>query len=355
MEQAYWLAWYQIAGVGAVTLKRLWQSFGSLSEAWHASIAELARVDGIGGKTLEQIDQTRRSLDPHQFYTEHRQHNPQLWCPIDPDYPPLLWEIPDPPPLLYWQGSLTNWQNLPAVAIVGTRQPTKYGRMWAYRLGKALAEAGFIIVSGLAEGIDAEAHRGCLDTNGKAIAVVGTSLERVYPPQHRALFERISRQGLALSEYPYGTVTDKYSFPRRNRIIAGLTRATLVIEAPAKSGALITAHQANDYGREVYALPNSIEVESARGCLELIAKGANVILGIDELLTALGSLPQLDRPITDPLQQQIYALLPTNSSISVDAIAEASQLPIGQLSALLLEMEIAGLVKNCGGMYYQKL
>jgi DNA protecting protein DprA len=321
MEQAYWLAWSQIPGIGSVTLKRLWQRFGSLERAWFADQSQITQVHGIGLQTGAEIAKARQTLDPLALYTQHCQLNPQFWTPADPQYPRLLREIPDPPPILYWQGQLTQWQESQTIAIVGTRHPTKYGKAWAYKLGKALAENGFVVVSGLAEGIDGEAHRGCLSARGQAIAVIGTSLEKIYPPQHRQLSAQISAQGLILSEYPYGTETDKSFFPRRNRIIAGLCRATLVIEAPAKSGALITAHQANDYGREVYALPNSVEINEARGCLALIAKGAGVILGVDELLTALGTMPQLDRqlegypsPAPDTLRLVPAALSSSTSS-----------------------------------------
>ncbi len=362
MEQAYWLAWSQISGIGAVTLKRLWQTFGSLEQAWQAEREQIVQVSGIGAQTWAEIHKARHTVDPLALYHQHCQRNPQFWTPADPQYPRLLLEIPDPPPILYWQGQLTRWAETQTVAIVGTRQPTAYGKAWAYKLGKALAEAGFVIVSGLAEGIDGEAHRGCLSAHGQAIAVIGTSLEKVYPPQNRQLTEQVRSQGLILSEYPHGTETDRYSFPRRNRIIAGLCRATLVIEAPAKSGALITAHQANSYGRDVYALPNRVEVPTARGCLELIAKGAGVILGIEELLEALGTMPLLDRlerpaeqpNLSDPRQEQIWQTLPPVGSLSLDAIAERSGLPAGELSALLLQMELLGLVQNCGGMQYSR-
>jgi len=393
MEQAYWLAWSQINGIGSVTLKRLWQSFGSLERAWYADQTQITQVHGIGLQTWSEIVKARQTVDPLAVYKQHCQLNPQFWTPADPQYPRLLLEIPDPPPILYWQGQLTQWQESQTVAVVGTRHPTKYGRAWAYTLGKALAENGFVVVSGLAEGIDGEAHRGCLSSQGQAIAVIGTSLEKIYPPQHRQLLAQIRSQGLILSEYPYGTATDKSCFPRRNRIIAGLCRATLVIEAPAKSGALITAHQAIDYGREVYALPNSVEIREARGCLELITKGAGVILGVDELLTSLGSMPYLDRQseaypspviprvsissrgnsslqsssnslptsppktspdLIDPLHQQIWQLLPNSGSLSLDAIADQISLPTGQLSAVLLQMELLGIIKNCGGMQYSR-
>lgn len=382
MEQAYWLAWSGVKGVGAVLLKRIYQHFGSMETAWQADDRELGTIQGIGDQAIEGRQSQRQSLDPIEAYHKHLQTNPQLWTPSDDLYPRLLWEIADPPPILYWQGQMTKWIESKTVAIVGTRQPTNYGKYWASKLGKALAEAGFVVVSGLAEGIDGYAHQGCLQSQGEVIAVIGTGFDKVYPPTNRQLCAQIAQRGLILTEYAHGTAVDKSFFPRRNRIIAGLCRTTLVIEAPQKSGALITAHQANDYGRDVYALPNGIEVTEARGCLELIARGAGLILGVEELLSALGEMPQLDQPqldrkspvksalkakhrstkppsvspptISDPLHQRIYDVIPAQDSVALDQIAEKLDIPFDQLSANLMYMELLGLVQNNGAMQYRR-
>ncbi|RMF69188.1 MAG: DNA-protecting protein DprA, partial [Cyanobacteria bacterium J069] len=280
-ERAYWLAWSQIAGVGPTLLLRIYRHFGTLAAAWAASAAALEAVDGIGDMTARTIAAERLALDPAALWATHQQDNPDVWTPADADYPRLLLEIPGPPPLLYYRGQVALAENrgeVGLVAIVGTRHPSSYGERWTYRLVEALVQAGFTIVSGLAEGIDAIAHQACLDAGGRTIAVLGTGVNRVYPPSNRALAQQIDRQGLILSEYPRGTGPDRTHFPSRNRIIAGLCRATLVIEAGSKSGALITARVANDYGREVYALPGSLDNPQSRGCLEIIAGGAQIIL-----------------------------------------------------------------------------
>jgi DNA processing protein len=383
MEQAYWLAWSGVKGLGSVLLKRIYQHFGSMETAWRSRESELGAILGIGNQAISAWQAHKRNLDPIEAYQRHLQTNPRLWTPADPQYPQLLWEIADPPPILYWQGSMTQWRESKTVAIVGTRQPSVYGKSWAIKLGKALAEEGFVVVSGLAEGIDGYAHQGCLQGQGQAIAVMATGLEQVYPPTHRELHRQIGEKGLILTEYAHGTQVDKSFFPRRNRIIAGLCRATLVIEAPEKSGALITAHQAIDYGRDVYALPNDIDVKQARGCLELIAKGAGVILGVKELVSALSDMPSLDRKkheqmyllsvarsmdaptspnqqgntppiIADPVHQRIYEQIPDGEYVPLDLLAEKLAMPLAELSANLVFMEIQGLVENNGTMHYRR-
>lgn len=345
--------------IGSILLKRIHQHFGSLQSAWQASASDLAAVEGLGSQTIAGIIKARSQLDPEAYLSQHSLKNPHFWTPADRHYPPLLWEIPDPPPVLYYRGQCHNWSQDLAIAIIGTRHPSPYGRKWAKLIAQALAQQGFIVISGLAEGIDGEAHQSCLATGGKTIAVVGTSVDQVYPPKHQQLYQEISKTGLIISEYPSGTEIQKSHFPQRNRIIAGLCRASIVIEAPSKSGALITAHQANDYGRDVYALPGSLDTEQAIGCLQLINRGAQLILGIDELLESLGAMPNLnprspDLP-TQPDQQKIIDLLSFTDLTSFDQVVAASGLPSGEIAAALLELELMGAIAQVAGMRYQRL
>jgi DNA processing protein len=396
MEQAYWLAWSQIPGIGSILLKRIHQEFQSLYTAWNATSKQLSKVEGLGEVTIEKIVNARYGVHPAELWESHRQKNPQLWTPADPNYPGILWEIADPPPVLYWAGNLQVWDQSRAIAIVGTRQPTVYGRRWAKKIGKALAENGYIVVSGLAEGIDAEAHSGCLEANGAAIAVVGTGVDRIYPAKNQAIYQNILRSGLVVSEYPQGTAPDRAHFPQRNRIIAGLCRATILIEASVPSGALITVYQANDYGREVYALPGSLDFEQSRGCLEVIQRGGQIILGVEQLLASLGNLPILDTPsdsaanalkpvkkpansanlsnalidpgksyeskklkinqqVTDPIQLQILELLANQEILGFDPIVERLNLNSGDVSSALLQLELFGIVSQHPGMRYQRI
>lgn len=276
-ERAYWLAWSQVPGVGPVLLKRVQQHFGMLAEAWTAPTRAIAEIDGFGSRLVDAVSETRSRLNPEQFFEQHLQKNPHFWTPADPDYPRLLLEIPSPPPVLYYRGKVELSENqgfTPLIGIVGTRSPTNHGRRWTHNISTALAQHGFTVISGMAAGIDGEAHRACLDAGGRTLAVLGTGVDIIYPSSHQKLYEQIQQQGLILSEYPTGTKPDRGNFPPRNRIIAGLSRAVLVMEAPEKSGSLITAKYATEFDRDVYSLPNSPDVEQAKGCLRLIHRGA---------------------------------------------------------------------------------
>ena len=364
MEKAYWLAWSQVRGIGPVLIKRLYQAFGSMSEAWQALPLDLQQIEGIGGQTLESIRQAQREVEPLSLLAIHEHRNLNFWTPSDREYPQLLWEIPDPPPILYYQGHLTQWNERNTVAIVGTRRATPYGRRWTKKIVTALTERGFTIISGMADGIDGEAHKACLELGGQTIAVVGTGVDQIYPHKHKSLYGEIINSGLVVSEYPQGTPPDKKHFPARNRIIAGLSRATLVMEGDLGSGALITAFQANEYGRDVYALPNSLDVREARGCLKLLSKGAHAILGVDELLEALGMLPNLDTSVSvpaiaianlPPLQQSILQAIGYSDPVGLDAIVEQVKAPSGEVLGALTHLELLGAIAPYPGMRYQRL
>jgi DNA processing protein len=387
-DRAFWLAWSQVAGVGSILLRRLYEHFGTLESAWAASAAELQAVDGFGFQTAEAVAIARSAIDPATLLQQHEQDNPCFWTPADADYPRLLLETPDLPAVLYYQGSVELLENqglISAIAIVGTRFPSDYGRRWTRKLSAALAEAGFLVVSGLAAGIDTEAHESCLKAGGRTVAVMGTGIDIIYPAVNRSLAQRIANQGLLLSEYPAKTQPDRNHFPRRNRIIAGLCRATLVLEAPQKSGALITARLANDYGRDVYVLPGSLDNHRAQGCLELLNQGAHVILGEDYLLDLLSTLPRFqaqsspvavnsratqlslldsERPsretsiappaiqLTPDLQQvfQVVSLEP----IAIDLILQKAGLTHGLVLSALTQLELMGLVSQLPGSRYQR-
>ncbi|WP_421659014.1 DNA-processing protein DprA [Leptothermofonsia sp. ETS-13] len=372
-ERAFWLAWSQINGIGPILLRRLEKHFGTLADAWEASYEDLIAVDGLGSLTAEAIAAERRNINPKELLQQHERDNPYFWTPADAEYPRLLLEIPDPPPVLYYQGkvNLQECQGLvPMVGIVGTRNPSEYGKRWTRRITRALVNNGFTVVSGLAEGIDTEAHRSCVEADGRTLAVMGTGVDIAYPWFNHNLYRQILQCGLALSEYPAGTQPDRIHFPRRNRIIAGLCRAILVMEAPKKSGALITAHMANEYGRDVFVLPGSLENPKAIGCLNLLYQGAQVILGEDHLLEMLGTIPQLQSSLP-PCQTQLPLNLEPNlekvlqtlttltqkqniESVPFDLIVQNSELPAGSISSALLQLELLGLVSQLPGMRYQK-
>lgn len=396
-ERAYWLAWSTIKHVGPVTIKRLWEHFGSLAVAWQTPANELLAVDGIGLLTAERIDVVRKTLNPARLLAQHEQENESFWTPADPEYPALLLAITDPPPVLYYRGAL-RLNDMPrtlTVGIVGTRRPSSYGRRWTQRLSCELTRQGGVIVSGLAAGIDTEAHTSCLDQQGMTVAVLGTGVDVVYPQRNAALYRRIVDRGLVVSEYPDGTGPDKTHFPQRNRIIAGLSRAVLVAEAPARSGALITARLANDYCREVYALPCALDNKQGEGCLNLIQQGAQIVVGEAALTEALEALPALDRqlPMSDEGMSKAAEALPSGqdsineespaASVAGDAVGTATetvdlspllaqvlaavsvepalldqivlqtQRETGPVLGALVELELLGLVTQLPGMQYR--
>ena len=371
-DKAYWLAWLQIKGIGAVLLMKIYQHFGNLAQAWTAHPSELAKVEGLGAKIIEGIKTQRTTINPQQLLDKHQKTNPCFWTPSDPEYPQLLLEIPSPPPLLYYRGVVDlaeNYGKQPAIAIVGTRYPTKYGRDWTKKISHTLTKQGFVIVSGMAAGIDAEAHSAALAAGGRTIAVLGTGVDTIYPHINSQLYHNIQQQGLIVSEYPAGTKPDRKNFPPRNRIIAGLSRAVLIMEAPQRSGALITARYANEFCRDVYVLPGSLNNTQAIGCLNLLNKGAHVILGEAELLEMLALIPQLDikpdreaklptspakppLPDLEPKLAQIVQAI-NNEHNSVDAIAKKTNLDTATLLASLFQLEIMGLVSQLPGMRYQ--
>lgn len=366
-ERQWWMAWSQVPGVGPILLKRVFLHFGSLARAWSAPVEELRRVEGIGETSAAAIAAHCRQHNP--LATEPSDREIAYVTPADAVYPALLFEIADPPPVLYYRGNLSllgDCQRRAGVGIVGTRSPSEYGRRWTQRLSTALSRAGFPIISGLAEGVDCEAHRSCLDAGGHTIAVLGTGPDVVYPRRNLDLYRDIAAAGLLLSEYPPGTQPDRVHFPRRNRIIAGLSRAVLVTEAPERSGALITARLANDYGRDVYALPGSLDNPRCYGCLALVNTGAQLILGEHLLIEALGGIPleaepaaqQTELPLIppqlDPPLDLVFANVPTEAT-PLDVIVQRSdRLTTGDILSALVQLELMGLVTQLPGMQYQR-
>lgn len=362
-EQAYWLAWSQISGIGAVSLKKIYQHFGSLQEAWTAPAIAFAEIDGLSNKFFTAMESGRLKFQPKELIAQHREQNPQFWTPADTIYPRLLVEIPSPPPLLYYLGQVEPAENQgikPLIGIVGTRNPTEYGKRWTKKITQALVNHGFGIVSGMAAGIDTIAHQSCLEANGRTIAVLGTGVDVVYPHSNRSLYQQLQAQGLIVSEYSAQTQPDRNHFPARNRIIAGLCRAVLIMEAPERSGALITARFANDFCRDVYVLPGSLDNSQSLGCLAILNSGAHVILGIEQLLEMLGTMPCLDHipstpkalPKLEPELERIYRLI-NYQSISLDSLVEQTRLSTSEVLAALSQLEIMDLISQLPGMRYQ--
>lgn len=280
----------------------------------------------------------------------------------DPDYPPLLAQIPDAPIALFYRGTLPNWEQ-PAIAVVGTRRCTSYGEQATHNLTKSLAEQGVLIVSGLALGIDGIAHQATLEVKGKTIAVLGTcaTKEKISPPTHGYLAEKIIAEGGAvLSEYTPDAYISKGNFPMRNRIIAGLSLGTLVTEAPVQSGALITARLALDYNREVFAVPQPFNSERGEGCNQLLKLGARVVTKADDILEALNlkqeeaALTQTALPILSEEETKIYNLLELQTK-TTDEIISDSNCPSATVNGILTMLEIKGIIKKMDGGKYGRI
>lgn len=354
----YYLGFNLTPGIGPARLSRLIEYFGSVRAAWEAPASALAAT-GLDARTCEALMALRARLDLDAELERVWRAGASLLCLEDADYPALLREIPQPPPLIYIRGSLAvcdDW----AVAVVGTRRPTSYGKEAAKRITGELAAAGVTIVSGLAIGVDGVAHEAALDAGGRTIAVLGCGVDVAYPDRHRDLVTRIVHQGALVSEYPIGTVPAPLNFPPRNRLISGLTRGTLVVEAGARSGALITVEFALEQGRDVFAVPGSIFSRFSEGTNRLIRDGAGLVSGAGDILTALNltAVPeqqalQFDVP-DDPAEQIVLAGL-DHEPRHIDEIGRTGGLAAAAVAAALAMLELKGLVRQAAPMVYVRV
>lgn len=344
----------QVTHIGPVRLGRLLDHFGSLSDAWNAPESALRQV--LDERACRAVVTARQQVSPDEVTGSIDRAGIAFATVLDEIYPRILREIPGPPPVLYYRGTLPA-QDEPTVAIVGTRRATSYGREATTRIAADLAGAGVTVVSGLAKGIDGFAHRAALDAGGRSIGVLASGVDIIYPPEHRHLAERIVECGALVSDYPPGTKPDAPNFPARNRIISGLSLATVVVEAPTRSGALITVGFAADQGRDVYAVPGSILSTASAGSNQLLRQGATPLTTAAELLDDLGLNPadgpqpeQTAFPMTDE-ERSIYALV-TAEPQHIDELAYSAGLTISAASALMMMLELKGLVANAGAQHF---
>jgi DNA processing protein len=360
-----WLTLYHAPGVGAVTFLQLLDQFGDAREILRASTGHL-KATGLSPETIAYLRQPDRKQIDRDLTWLDQPHNRLITC-RDLDYPQLLLQIPDSPPLLYTHGNVDILSSL-QISMVGSRNPTVSGRRTASEFAGCLALAGLTITSGLALGIDAASHSGALDAGKPTIAVMGTGLDRVYPASHRDLAHRIAELGALVSEYPIGTPPRPENFPRRNRIISGLSLGTLVVEAATRSGSLISARCAADQGREVFAIPGSIHNPLSRGCHALIRQGAKLVETAQDILDELGTLaaattvttrssvamsaeqsPELADDYMQLLESMGY------SHTSVDMLVETSGLTPAVVSSMLLQLELKGFIASGPGGLYNRL
>ncbi len=351
----YWVGLNLVKGIGAARMRALLNYFGEAEAAWRASGDELLQA-GLGSKTVQALQRVRAETNLEDLWRRMQVQGIQVLTWLDADYPRRLREIEQPPPVLYVRGSLSpadEW----AVAVVGTRRLTAYGRQMAEEIAAVLARNGITVVSGLARGVDSVAHKAALAAGGRTIAVLGSGVDIIYPPEHSGLAEKILANGALLSDYAPGTPPDGVNFPPRNRLISGLSLAVVVVEAGAKSGALITAEFAANQGRDVFALPGNINAPQSLGCNRLIQQGAHPLLRPQDVLEVLNLTMvqehQAARAVlpADATEQQLLSLL-GSQPLHVDEIRQQTALPVEQVTAALAMMELKGMVRQVGAMRY---
>ncbi len=349
--------------IGPVRVRRLLEAFGGPAAILAASAAQLKRVDGIGEETAGILRAWQDHADPAAEIREAAERGIAIVPQDDESYPAPLRDAYDPPLLLYVWGKIEA-RDRHAIGVVGSRRATHYGMQSAKKFSYQLAQAGFTIISGLARGIDTAAHEAAVAANGRTIAVIGSGLGKLYPPENMALAEKIAEgSGAVVSEFPLATAPDKQTFPMRNRIVAAWSRALLVVECPAWSGSLITANLASEYGKPVFAVPGPIDKPTSAGCNQLIRDGATLVADASHILDDLGELPFARKaaaaddltsmPELPEEEAAVFAVL-TSEELPVDRIIERSGLPAHVVTATLMKLEMRRLVRAFPGFRFAR-
>ncbi len=354
-----------IEGVGPVRVRQLLEHFGDAPAILCASRSQLLQVRGIGEDTATAIFNWEKSINLAGELKNISDFGCHIVTQADPEYPELLRQIYDPPIVLYVKGALSP-KDKNSVALVGSRMTTPYGLDVARKLAYQLAYIGVTVISGGARGIDSAAHQGALSAKGRTIAVLGTGINLVAPPENAELFERIAANGAVITQFPFNRPPDKQSFPIRNRIVAGMTLGTVVVEANLSSGALITANFATEYGRQVFAVPGRIDSPRSKGCHDLIKKGAKLCEGAEDILSEFEYLfPATNRPPSatetgvlpaielNANEQKVYDAL-NQDQVSIDQVIRQSGLPSSAVSVALLGLEMKRVIRQLPGKLFVK-
>ena len=355
----HWVALSMAPGVGSVLFKRLIAAFGNPEGALKAPANDLKKVEGIGPKVVASL----RRFDWKQRVDKELRSVEKIGATLvtweDEEYPVSLKQIYDPPPLLYVLGSL-NRKDEVAVAVVGSRHPTSYGKVAAERIAMGLSRRGVTVVSGLARGVDTAAHHGAIAGGGRTIGVLGCGIDIIYPPENRDLYDRVASQGAVISEFPLGTPPESDHFPIRNRVISGISRGVAVVEATLRSGSLITARFALEQGRDVYAIPGNVDSARSEGTNRLIKQGAKLVTQAEDILEEILHLPPsqpadaLPQPNLSEEETKVFATL-GRDSIHIDQVISRSALSSPKVAAILLSLELAGHVKQLPGVRFAKV
>jgi len=349
---------HSLEQIGNRTLWKIKNYFGSFQNCLDAPSQDL-QASFLSEDIASRILAARQNIDRQQMLKDYLDSGARLSCIEDEDYPLWLGKIHDPPYLLYYRGELSSLNEL-SIAIVGSRRASSYGKIQSFRLSRELAAKGITIVSGMARGIDTEAHKGALEAGGQTIAVLGSGLDVIYPPENKQLYNEISQQGAVITEFPPHTHPEPGNFPMRNRVIAGLSRGVLVVEAQQRSGALITVDFALEQGRDVFAVPGPINSKNSEGTNNLIKQGACLVTEINDILSEYG----IEENETNLQQGKLFDLsseeklvleLLSSESKHFDDLVYESKLTIGELSTYLLQMELKGIIEALPGNYYVKI
>jgi len=359
-----------IPGLGPVRLRALLEVFESPQRVLGAGTAALRAVDGVGSETADSLAAWEKHVDLPAELKRIADFGAHVISWNSPEYPQTLRTIPNPPIVLYVWGEIRS-QDAQAIGIVGSRNVTHYGTDSAKKLSYQLAFAGYTVVSGLARGIDTAAHQGALAAKGRTIAVIGSGLSKLYPPENRGLAEKITEAGAVVSEYPMERPADRQTFPYRNRIVAGWSRALLVVEAGLNSGALITANQAIEQGRAVYAVPGQIDRPTSAGANRLIQQGARLVTSAEDILDDLGTFFPGERPSKlTPVEKEkpstaatpkfsheetLIATALGAGDLSLDELAEATRLPVYKVSSTLTVLEMKRVVRALPGQRFARI
>jgi DNA processing protein len=355
----YWVALNQVARLGTVKFRKLEACFGGLERAWHASASDL-KFAGMDDRVIREVDAVRARTSPDLEMERLSRAGVQAVNWHDETYPSRLKEIADPPAVLYYRGTLLPSDER-SVAVVGTRGPTSYGREVASALTQDLARNGIAVVSGLARGVDSVAHRVALEGGGRTVAVLANGLHTVYPPEHANLAQQITENGAVVSEYPLGVRPEARSFPRRNRLISGMTLGTLVVEAGEGSGARWTVYHALEQNREVFCVPGSIFSPMSKLTNRLIQDGAKLVSSVEDILeelnlTTVAYQPPLPMPEMPEDDDELSLLRHLNEEpLHIDDIRRTANIPIAAASSMLAILEIKGLIQQVGCMHYVRV
>lgn len=358
-ERAYWVAMRLAEVSSSGRMRALLDHFGSMEAAWHADSVQLRRVLGNRERALATLIHKRGSIDIGKVMDKLERDGVSVVTMIEDGYPRLLQEIAAPPPVLFYKGTFLETDAM-AVAIVGTRRSTAYGREMATSIATGLARAGITVVSGLATGIDGHAHRAAIEGGGRTFAVLGSGIYDIYPREHGGLSRQIASQGALISDNLPDAKPDRWNFPARNRIISGLSLGVVVVEAPEKSGALITVDFAADQGRDVFAVPGPANASASAGCLRIIRDGARMVRSAEDVIEDLrlhtdAQPVEVQQPLLLDDEQRLVLNVLTSQPQHIDEVVETSGMGLPVVSGALLTLELSQLVRNLGAQYYVRL